>query len=132
MASVAVIKSSEFSGFIKRRTEHDNMKYNEYSIVLVIIMLDAREIYPLSDFQRNAKQFIEQLQSTHKPIVLTVNGKASVVMQDAASYQELLDELELARSSAIIRQGMAEVAAGKERDALEALEESRLKHDIPR
>jgi len=95
-------------------------------------MLDAREIYPLSDFQRNAKQFIEQLQSTHKPIVLTVNGKASVVMQDAASYQELLDELELARSSAIIRQGMAEVAAGKERDALEALEESRLKHDIPR
>jgi len=132
MASVAVRKSSEFSGFIKRRTEHDNMKYNEYSIVLVIIMLDAREIYPLSDFQRNAKQFIEQLQSTHKPIVLTVNGKASVVMQDAASYQELLDELELARSSAIIRQGMAEVAAGKERDALEALEESRLKHDIPR
>ncbi len=59
-------------------------------------MLDVREIYPLSDFQRNARQFIEQLQSSHKAIVLTVNGKASVVMQDAASYQELLDELELA------------------------------------
>ena len=95
-------------------------------------MLDAREIYPLSDFQRNAKQFIEQLQSSHKPIVLTVNGKASVIMQDAASYQELLDELELARSSAKIRQGIAEVAEGKDRDALEALEELRLKHEIPR
>ncbi len=95
-------------------------------------MLDAREIYPLSDFQRNAKQFIEQLQESHKPIVLTVNGKASVIMQDAASYQELLDELTVFRSAAMIRQGMAEAAAGQDRDAVEALEELRLKHDIPR
>lgn len=95
-------------------------------------MLDVREIYPLSDFQRNARQFIEQLQSSHKAIVLTVNGKASVIMQDAASYQELLDELELARSAARIRQGIAEASAGKDRDAIEALEELRLKHEIPR
>lgn len=95
-------------------------------------MLDAREIYPLSDFQRNARQFIEQIQSSHKPIILTVNGKASVIMQDATSYQELLDELELARSSAKIRQGIVEAAAGKDRDAIEALEELRLKQEIPR
>lgn len=95
-------------------------------------MLDAREIYPLSDFQRNARQFIEQLHESHKPIVLTVNGKAAVIMQDADSYQELLDELALTRSAATIRQAMAEVAAGKDSDAVEALEELRLKHDIPR
>jgi PHD/YefM family antitoxin component YafN of YafNO toxin-antitoxin module len=95
-------------------------------------MLDAREIYPLSDFQRNAKQFIEHLQGSHKPIVLTVNGKASVIMQDAASYQKLLDELEVARSAATIQQGIAEAAAGRDRDAVEALEELRSKYDIPR
>lgn len=95
-------------------------------------MLDAREIYPLSDFQRNAKQFIDQLQESHKPIVLTVNGKASVIMQDAASYQELLDELTVFRSAAVIRQGMAEAAGRLDRDAVEALEELRTKHDIPR
>ncbi len=95
-------------------------------------MLDAREIYPLSDFQRNAKQFIEQLQESHKPIVLTVNGKASIIIQDAASYQELLDELTVFRSATVIRQGMAEAAAGQDRDAVEALEELRVKHDIPR
>jgi PHD/YefM family antitoxin component YafN of YafNO toxin-antitoxin module len=48
-------------------------------------MLDVREIYPLSDFQRNARQFIEQMQLSHKPIVLTVNGKASAIVQDAES-----------------------------------------------
>ncbi|NER51720.1 MAG: type II toxin-antitoxin system Phd/YefM family antitoxin [Symploca sp. SIO1A3] len=95
-------------------------------------MLDARKIYPLSDFQRNARQFIEQLQQSHKPIVLTVNGKAALIMQDAVSYQELLDELALARSAAMIRQGITEVAEGKDRDAVEALEELRLKYDIPR
>jgi prevent-host-death family protein len=98
-------------------------------------MLDLREIYPLSDFQRNARQFIEQLQDSQKPIILTVNGKAAVILQDAASYQQLLDDLELARSSAMIRQSIAEVAAGKEQDAveaLEALEALRAKYDIPR
>lgn len=95
-------------------------------------MLDAREIYPFSDFQRNARQFIEQLHSSHKAIVLTVNGKAAVIVQDAESYQKLLDELALAHSAATIRQAMAEVATGIGRDAVEALEELRLKHDIPR
>jgi len=95
-------------------------------------MLDAREIYPLSDFQRNARQFIDRLQESHKPIVLTVNGKASVIMQDAESYQKLLDELAIARSAATIKQAMAEAAAGLDREAVEALEELRLKHDIPR
>jgi prevent-host-death family protein len=95
-------------------------------------MLDAREIYPLSDFQRNARQFIERLQESHKPIVLTVNGKASVIIQDAESYQKLLDELVIVRSATTIKQAMAEAATGLDRDAVEALEELRLKHDIPR
>jgi prevent-host-death family protein len=95
-------------------------------------MLDAREIYPLSDFQRNARQFIERLQESHKPIVLTVNGKASVIMQDAESYQKLLDELVIVRSATTIKQAIAEAATGLDRDAVEALEELRLKHDIPR
>ena len=46
-------------------------------------MLDTRKIYPLSDFQSNAKDFISQLKKSQKPIVLTVNGKAALVIQDA-------------------------------------------------
>ena len=72
------------------------------------------------------------MHSSHKAIVLTVNGKAAVIVQDAESYQKLLDELALARTAATIRQAMAEVATGIGRDAVEALEELRLKHDIPR
>jgi prevent-host-death family protein len=94
-------------------------------------MLDTRNIYPLTDFQRNAKDFITQLQDSHKPIVLTVNGKAAIVLQDAASYQELLDQLELERSAAAIRQSMQEAKEGKSIDAAEGLKQLKAKHGIP-
>ena len=54
-------------------------------------MIDLRNICSLSDFQRNARARIERLARTRQPAVLTVNGSAKVVVQDVASYQELLD-----------------------------------------
>ena len=89
-------------------------------------MLDTRNIYPLSDFQRNTKDFISQLKESQKPIVLTVNGKAAVVVQDAESYQELLDALDIERSAAVIRERMQQFTIdGIEYDAKEALEKIR-------
>lgn len=89
-------------------------------------MLDTRNIYPLSDFQRNAKDFILQLKESQKPIVLTVNGKAAMVIQDAESYQELLDSLEIQRSAAIIQQRHDQyLKDGISFDAMEALEKLR-------
>ena len=98
-----------------------------------VAMLDTRNIYPLSDFQRNAKDFISQLKESQKPIVLTVNGKAAMVIQDAESYQELLDSLEIQRSAAIIQQRMNRFAEdGIEFDAKEALEKLRDELGIPK
>ena len=34
------------------------------------------------------------MRETGNPVVLTVNGKAQVVVQDAASYQKLLDYID--------------------------------------
>jgi prevent-host-death family protein len=96
-------------------------------------MLDTRNIYPLSDFQRNAKEFIAQLQDSQKPIVLTVNGKAAVVIQDATAYQELLNAIEIERSAAIIQERMQQFAEdGIDYDAKEGLEKLRGELGIPR
>lgn len=94
-------------------------------------MVDLRNIHALSEFQRNIKHYVQQLETTHKPIVLTVNGKAALVIQDSESYQQLLDELELARSVIAIKKAQEEFEAGQDRDARTALEEIRAKHDIP-
>ena len=46
-------------------------------------MLDTREIHSLTGFLRNHKAHVTRLKETHAPEVLTVNGKAEVVVQDA-------------------------------------------------
>lgn len=57
-------------------------------------MIDLRHIYSLSDFQRNAREHIDRLKRTRRPEVLTVNGRAELVVQDTTSYQELIDRIE--------------------------------------
>ncbi len=57
-------------------------------------MINLENIYPLTDFKRNVKQFIEQIKATKSPLVLTVNGKAEIVIQDASSFQEMMRRLE--------------------------------------
>jgi PHD/YefM family antitoxin component YafN of YafNO toxin-antitoxin module len=56
-------------------------------------MLDTCGIHSLTDFLRNHKAHVARLKETHAPEVLTVNGKAEVVVQDATSYQAMLGRL---------------------------------------
>ncbi|NJL63119.1 MAG: type II toxin-antitoxin system Phd/YefM family antitoxin [Methylacidiphilales bacterium] len=57
-------------------------------------MINLGNIQPLTDFKRNVKQFIEQIKATKSPLVLTVNGRAEIVIQDASSFQEMMQRLE--------------------------------------
>jgi PHD/YefM family antitoxin component YafN of YafNO toxin-antitoxin module len=56
-------------------------------------MLHLDHIRSLTEFQRHTSQFVTQLKQTGKPLVLTVNGRAELVVQDAQSYQHLLDQI---------------------------------------
>ena len=62
-------------------------------------MLDLRQVFSVTDFLRNHKELIARVTETRKPVVLTVKGKPALVIQDADSYQELLDRLERAEKS---------------------------------
>lgn len=61
-------------------------------------MIELKNIHSLSDFKRNAKEFIERIKSTQSPMVLTVNGKAEVVVQDAHAFQSICDRAEKAEA----------------------------------
>ena len=55
-------------------------------------MLDiTKDIQSLTNFRRKSGEFIKQIKKSKRPVVLTVNGKAEVVVQDAEAYQRLLD-----------------------------------------
>lgn len=53
----------------------------------------SQDIQSLSTFKRNTNELINQMKETGHPLILTVNGKAELVVQDAASYQKILDHI---------------------------------------
>jgi prevent-host-death family protein len=81
----------------------------------------SQDIHPLTDFKRNTIEFVWQMKKTQRPLVLTVNGKAELVVQDAESYQRILDRLERLEVVAAIRVGIAAADAGRVKPAREAL-----------
>lgn len=87
-------------------------------------MLDlSKDIDSLSNFKRKTAAFLKRMRSTGHPIVLTVNGKASFVVQDAAAYQRLLERAELAETVALIQKGREDIRSGKIRPMREAVEQ---------
>jgi len=93
-------------------------------------MLDlANDIRSLSDFKRNTVELLDRLRKTGHPLVLTINGKAELVVQDAEAYQALLDRVEAIEG---IQRGLADVKAGRTKPARQAFDRLRRKHSIPR
>src|SRR5438034_11059001 len=76
-------------------------------------MIDLREVRSVTEFQRNIKDYIGRLKKKKTPLVLTVNGRAELVVQDAESYQEMLDRLERAETLAAIRRGVEQADRGE-------------------
>ena len=96
-------------------------------------MLDITEdIQSLTTFRRRSGEFMKQLKKTKRPVVLTVNGKAEAVVQDAESYQRLLDIAARADVHEAIRQGLDDAAHGRTRPAREVFAEMRRTRGIPR
>jgi prevent-host-death family protein len=67
----------------------------------------------LSNFKRNTSEFLQKLKKSGDPLVLTINGRAEVVVQDAASYQRLLDISERLETIDALRPAIEEMKAGK-------------------
>jgi len=95
-------------------------------------MLDTRDIHPLTDFLRNHKAHVTRLKETQAPEVLTVNGKAELVVQDAASYQLMLDRLQHMETLAAIQEGMASAERGELKPAAQVFDEMRAKYGVSR
>lgn len=81
----------------------------------------TEDIQALTTFRNNSAAFLQRLKKTKRPLVLTVNGKAAAVLQDAAAYQRLLDIAAQADALEGIRQGRDDVKNGRTQDARAAL-----------
>lgn len=72
-----------------------------------------RDINSLSNFKRNTPDFLRQLKESGHPVVLTINGKAELVVQDSASYQRLVELAERAERMDALRESIEDMRAGR-------------------
>jgi len=89
-------------------------------------MIALQDIRSLTDFQRNTKAHLRRLKSSGRPAVLTVNGRAELIVQDAAAFEDMLDAIRG------IQRGLDEMKAGKGEPARKVLGRIRAKYKIPR
>jgi prevent-host-death family protein len=87
----------------------------------------TQDILSVTDFKKKMKDTLDQVHKTHRPVVLTVNGKADAVVMDAKDYESQQAELDLARN---ILQAEKEYAAGKGRPARAFLKELKSAHKV--
>jgi prevent-host-death family protein len=77
----------------------------------------TKDISPLTEFKRDSSRMIARIKETGRPQILTVNGKPSVVVMDAAAWQEMQDRLDHAETVAGIRKGLTQARAGEGTEA---------------
>jgi prevent-host-death family protein len=94
------------------------------------IMIQPSEIGSLSDFTRNSAEAIKRLKETGQPQVLTVDGRAEVVVQDIASYERLLELLDRLEAIEGIRQGLEQMKRGEGRPIDEVFAEIRARNGV--
>lgn len=83
-------------------------------------MFKTEDICSMSDFVRNARSHADRLRATRRPEVLTHNGAAELIVQNAEAYQDLLDRLDELETLAALNEAAAEIDRGEGAPAEEA------------
>jgi prevent-host-death family protein len=92
----------------------------------------TKDILPMTTFRNHSAELMRHLKDTRRPVILTVNGRAAAVVQDAEAYQHLLDLAAEASAAEGIRQGLDNLKNSRTRPVGVVFDEIRAEHGIPR
>ncbi len=70
----------------------------------------SQDIRPLSEFRASVATFVEQVQTTQRPLVLTQHGRSAAILIAVDAYEALVERAELAED---VQTAEAQVAAGE-------------------
>jgi len=78
----------------------------------VIKMNIATDIKPVTYLKSRAADLLNQINETHRPVIITQNGEPRAVLQDTASYENMRNAIGLLK---LISQGESDVRNGRVR-----------------
>jgi PHD/YefM family antitoxin component YafN of YafNO toxin-antitoxin module len=91
-------------------------------------MANLTNSHSLTEFQRNAHHFIEGLNESKEPLLLTVNGKVQAVLVDPVTFQKMEEEVERQGFIAAIQEGERAIQEGRTRPAEELYAEIKARY----
>lgn len=81
-----------------------------YSVLYSDRMKHAEDIRPITYLKSRAADLMEQVNTTHRPVVITQNGEARAVLQDPESYERMRAALGILK---LLAQGERDVESGR-------------------
>ena len=87
----------------------------------------TEDIMPFSACRNNLAGCFSRVRETHRPLIVTQNGRASTVLISAEDFDPLMDVFLLSRT---VRKSRAEIADGKGIDHRTAMRQFRERHGL--
>ena len=63
------------------------MHHNAGNSLYIKHMIRPSDIHSLTDFTRNAKAYVEEIKRNRRPMAITVNGEAELIVMDVETYE---------------------------------------------
>ena len=70
----------------------------------------SRNIVSLSEFKNKASKMLNEIQSSHQPLVITQNGKAAAVVLSPPDFDLLTEQTRFVNA---VQRGMTDVQTGR-------------------
>jgi len=70
----------------------------------------SKDIKPITYLKSRAADLLEQINQTHRPVVITQNGEPKAILQDPESYQSMRNAIGILK---LISQGEKDIKNGK-------------------
>ena len=70
----------------------------------------SQNIVSLSDFKNKASKMLHEIQSSHRPLVITQNGKAAAVLISPSDFDFLTEQVRFVDA---VQRGLADVQSGR-------------------
>ncbi len=70
----------------------------------------SSDIKPITYLKANAADLLEQINETHRPVIITQNGEPKAVLQDPQSYENMRNALGMLK---LLSQGEEDIKKGK-------------------
>ena len=70
----------------------------------------SKDIKPITYLKSRAADLLKQINETHRPVVITQNGKPKAVLQDPESYENMRNAISILK---LISQGEEDIKGGK-------------------